>query len=83
MPFSFCTDGVIFFGTVTITYILFLQLARHWPNLMVEWENLELSQKRYGHPRRLHVKINIVTTAVLIGALGINKGVVTMCDRFF
>jgi hypothetical protein len=49
---------------------------------MVEWENLELSQKHYGYPRRLHLKIKIITTAVLTGALGINKGVVTMCDWF-
>jgi gustatory receptor len=69
----FFTDGVVFFGTVTVTYMLFLQLARQWPNLMVEWENLELSQKHYGYPRRLHFKIKIITTAVLTGALGKTK----------
>jgi gustatory receptor len=68
----FFTDGVVFFGTVTVTYMLFLQLARQWPNLAVEWENLEISQKNYGYPRRLHLKIMIVTTTVLTGALGTN-----------
>jgi gustatory receptor len=73
----FFTDGVVFFGTVTVTYMLFLQLARQWPNLAVEWENLEISQKHYGYPRRLQLKIMTVTTIVLTGALGINKGVIT------
>ncbi|PNF40292.1 hypothetical protein B7P43_G05776 [Cryptotermes secundus] len=63
------SDGVVFFGTVTVTYMLFLQLARQWPNLAVEWENLEISQKHYGYPRRLRLKIMIVTTVVLTGAL--------------
>jgi hypothetical protein len=76
----FFTDGVVFFGTVTAIYMLFLQLARQWPNLVTEWENLELSQKHYGYPRRLHFKIKIMATIMLTGALGISKGVVTMCD---
>lgn len=79
MSFVFFTDGVVFFGTVTVTHMLFLQLARQWPNLAVEWENLEISQKHYGYPRRLHLKIMIVTTVVLTGGLGINKGVITDC----
>lgn len=63
------SDGVVFFGTVTVTYMLFLQLARQWPNLAVEWENLEISQKHYGYPKRLHLKIMVITTIVLTGAL--------------
>uniref|UniRef100_A0A0U5AXB0 Gustatory receptor n=1 Tax=Reticulitermes speratus TaxID=60591 RepID=A0A0U5AXB0_9NEOP len=63
------SDGMAFFGTVTITYMLFLQLARQWPTLISEWENLEISQKHYGYPRRLCLKIKIMTVIVLTGAL--------------
>jgi len=67
------TDGVAFFGTVAITYMLFLQLARQWPTLIAEWENLELSQKHYGYPKRLCLKMKIMTVTVLTGALGIQN----------
>jgi len=67
----FFTGGVAFFGTVATTYMLFLQIAKQWPTLIAEWENLELSQKHYGYPRRLCLKIKIMTVIVLTGALGI------------
>ncbi|XP_069700808.1 uncharacterized protein [Periplaneta americana] len=63
------SDSLVFFGCVTAMYMLFLQLATQWPNLMVEWENLELSQKHYGYPKHLRLKIKIITTIMLVAAL--------------
>ena len=60
----------MFFGSVTAMYLLFLQLARRWPNLAIEWEDLELSQRHYRYPKCLNRKVKFVTTLILIGALG-------------
>jgi len=71
MNVTFCfAGGAAFFGSAAAAYLLFLQLARQWPTLISEWENLELSQKHYGYPRRLCLKIKIMTVIVLTGALG-------------
>ncbi|KAJ9573599.1 hypothetical protein L9F63_009015, partial [Diploptera punctata] len=63
------SDNIVFFGCVTAMYMLFLQLARKWPNLVIQWENLELSQRRYGYPKFLNRKVKLITAIILVGAL--------------
>ncbi|KAJ9573598.1 hypothetical protein L9F63_009014, partial [Diploptera punctata] len=61
-------DKVVFYGTSAIVYFKFLMIAKKWPILGKEWENVEQSQKHYGYPKKLCIKINIITTIILFGA---------------
>jgi hypothetical protein len=62
---------MIFYGIAAATYVLFLRLARGWPQLLVQWSCLEEAQRCYGTPRYLRCKIRGVTAALLFGAAGI------------
>jgi hypothetical protein len=62
---------MIFYGIATAAYVSFLQLARGWPQLLVQWSAVEQAQRCYGRPRFLRLKIRCVTAALLSGAAGI------------
>ena len=64
-------ECMTFYGIAGTTLILFLRLARGWPQLMVQWSTLEEAQRRYGTPRYLRIKIRCVTAALFFGASGI------------
>jgi hypothetical protein len=61
----------MFYGVAAATYVLFLRLARGWPQLLLQWSALEQTQRCYGTPRYLRCKIRGVTAALLFGAAGI------------
>lgn len=45
------TSGSIFYGNACIGLILFIRLARKWPQLVRDWKMVELSMARFGTPR--------------------------------
>ncbi|XP_023708030.1 gustatory receptor for sugar taste 64f [Cryptotermes secundus] len=59
---------MIFYGIGTATYAMFLEIARRWPRLMVQWSTVEQKQSCYGPSRRLRLKIRCITAMILSGA---------------
>jgi hypothetical protein len=61
---------MIFYGIGTAAYAMFLQMARRWPRLVVQWSLVEQAQSCYGTPQRLRLKIRCITAVILFGAAG-------------
>jgi hypothetical protein len=47
-----------------------MNLARRWPGLEEMWQRTEQEQRKYGYPKNLRLKINVVAAVTLVVALG-------------
>ncbi|CAG2066341.1 unnamed protein product, partial [Timema podura] len=62
-------DSSLFFMSMAIgANLLFIQLARNWPQLSLEWERAEVSMKHHGYPRNLAIKLKVYMVVILIGS---------------
>lgn len=60
----FCFNSVGVIGGM-----LFLWLAKNWPRIMRYWNEVELSMRYYGWPKRLNTKLNMLTVVLMTMAL--------------
>jgi hypothetical protein len=74
---------MIFYGIGTATYAMFLQMARRWPQLMMQWSIVEQTQGCYGTSQRLRLKIRCITALILSGAAGISSCLFSQPSHFF
>jgi hypothetical protein len=47
-----------------------MNLARSWPRLEELWQRTEQEQMKYGYPKSLSLKINVMSAGTLAVALG-------------
>uniref|UniRef100_A0A8D8QE40 Uncharacterized protein n=1 Tax=Cacopsylla melanoneura TaxID=428564 RepID=A0A8D8QE40_9HEMI len=57
------TSGSIFYGNACIAMILFIRLARQWPQLVRDWKMVELAMARFGTPR-LGWRFSVMSTVL-------------------
>ncbi|KDR23821.1 gustatory receptor for sugar taste 64f-like isoform X2 [Zootermopsis nevadensis] len=69
--FNFETSTTfVFYALGFACCVCFLNLARRWPRLEDLWQRTEQEQIKYGYPKNLHLKINVMSTVTLAVALG-------------
>ncbi|XP_044750450.1 gustatory receptor for sugar taste 64f [Coccinella septempunctata] len=59
---------VMFYSRGTLTCLAFLKLAKNWPALMEEFDNIENMLRSYPPSKFLHTKLRIITFAIFFAA---------------
>lgn len=60
----------LFLSVTVITVIMFLDVAKKWPNLMNKWTEVDLAMNSYGFPKNLQKKMIILTVVIMGAAVG-------------
>lgn len=67
---SFIAATVVFYGLGFACCACFMNLARSWPRLEELWQRIEHEHIKYGYPKNLRLKINVMSAVTLAVALG-------------
>ncbi|XP_050540082.1 gustatory receptor for sugar taste 64f [Daktulosphaira vitifoliae] len=65
----YSTVNIVFFGSSLVIYILFVQLAKEWPNIMRKWELAEREMRQFGHPLHTALKFKLLTSLIMVLAI--------------
>nr|CAD7461920.1 unnamed protein product [Timema tahoe] len=55
------TSMAVLYGVMSFNKVLFLNLAKEWPNISAIWSRMESSLGHYGYPRGLDTRMNFMT----------------------
>lgn len=64
------TGEVLFYGGSLVIYILFLHLAREWPQFMAKWELMEREMRRLRYPPKTAYKFKMITSIIMFLSIG-------------
>jgi hypothetical protein len=78
------SGNLVFFLTAGITALLFLKLARQWPDFAISWEKMERQLTARHNPHRiislnLALKFKIMSIVVMLLALGKSFTITSQC----
>jgi gustatory receptor len=68
--FFLLTGEVLFYGGSLVIYILFVHLAREWPQFMAKWELMEREMRRLRNPPKTAYKFKMITSIIMFLSIG-------------
>lgn len=60
----------MFYSSNGVIYLIFLMLAKRWPEFMLFWDRTESAMECRGSRAKLRITYNIVTISVMVMAAG-------------
>lgn len=64
---------VLFYGGSLVIYILFVHLAREWPQFMAKWELMEREMRQLRYPPNTAYKFKMITSIIMFLSIGMYK----------
>lgn len=67
------TGEVLFYGGSLVIYILFVHLAKEWPQFMAKWELIEREMRHLRYPPNTAYKFKKITSIIMFLSVGSYK----------